>query len=199
MAAQRKAYKIKPVTPQSPQKKKTSSKRRRSVIVDDTDSDEEGEEEAPPLVAEEVPAEEEEVPILQLEHDDGLPPHVHVAVEYNVRRDKSKLVKGALIIIGHLVEDAEDAPTELELYMAVVVQTLSASGRKVEVSYINDDESMQTDEEMVFSETLPPVKGSAWLGDVKYIMPPARVTKQQVDTEVEGEQATQWHIDIRQE
>jgi hypothetical protein len=49
---------------------------------------------------------------------------------------------------------------------------------------------------MVFLETIPPALGSVWLKDIRYMMPPVRVTRHEVDSVVEGEKVWEWHVNI---
>ena len=126
------------------------------------------------------------------------PAHVRVSVDFDASKDQDKLVKGAIV----LVKDGE-APTEgsssqpVDFYMAVVQKAMDQSARKVNVSYINDDEGRETEQLMVFTETAPPLYGRVWLKDIVCMMPPLRVTRHEVQPEnLQGQTIYEWHINV---
>ena len=182
-----------PNTPKSTQKST-----RRRVIESDDSNDESENEHYPDLFGADDGCETEEEEDEPLGLEDKRPPHVRCAVEYDSSSHKGKLVAGAFIFVTALM-DSGKPDLEQGAFAAVVTNTLKQGGRKLDVSYVNDEPAQTTNNFMVFVETDPPYQEAVWLKQIQSIMPTGRVCKHAIEgaEDAEGHQKYEWHIDIR--
>ena len=209
----RKAYAIKTPKPVNP---KTPKSKRSRVIEDESENDssessdtESGKHKEPTTQHqkrarqrsnrqgsdggdEDVATEEEDNANLAL--SDQRAPHVKVAVEFDSKLHRGKLVVGAFV---HVTDPK--VPGQDSVYAAVLTKNVELHEKKAHITYVNDETARNTEVEMVFTETEPAYKDKVFLKEIKYIMPTGRVKKNVIEGAEDDDDGPkhEWWIDIQ--